>query len=177
MSTSFKSIAGRGLYLLLAVVLLLACVLVFRATFAGDTKRTYRERKTEKSFLYAGVVLAIASLGCFGLAFDKPKKWNKETEAIKPTGNKINTNPEVVATIENFTIEPLSEDSVYKCIKTSILYHGEQKDLTVYLADEVDYDKIFQAKTIRISGEFSDDVWSLAITKAKLNIGASTVIT
>ena len=177
MGTSFKSIAGRGGYLLLGVVLLFATIIMFKITFSGNTARTYSSRKTEKSFLYAGVVLAIATIGCFGLAFDKPKKWNKETEVIKPTGKKINSNPEVVAKIENFKIEPLMEGSVYQCIRTSLLYHGEQKDLTIYIADDADYIKIAQAKSINISGALSDDSWSLTINNARLTNGTSTIIT
>jgi len=177
MSTTIKSIAGRGLNFLLGVVFLLASVFVFMVTFAGDTKRTYSDRKTEKSLLYAGVILGICSLGSFSFAFTKKKKWKEENEAIKLTGNKINKNPEVSVKIENFKIEPLTANSDYKCIRTSIAYRGEQKDLTVYLANEADYDKIAHAKEINVSGEFRDEVWSLAINNAKLNIETSSIIT
>ena len=82
MRKSFKSIAARGLYLLLGIVLLLASGLVFKATFSGKTARSYQQRKTEKSFFYAGIVLAIASLGSFSLGLVKEEEGKKKRKLL-----------------------------------------------------------------------------------------------
>lgn len=177
MGNWFKFIAGRSLYLIVGIVLLLASFLVFKVTFSSSS-RSYSARRTEKSFLIAGAFLAIGGLGTILLAFDKKKEWNNEKEVIKLTGKKVNNNPEVKVEIEKFKIEPLFENSAYtsKCIKSNIVFKGEEKELTIYLADEGEYEKIANAKKIFVAGEFKDEFSILSIDNARIVYGSLTIV-
>lgn len=173
MKSLLKNISGRIAYAIGGIIIFLVACLFFAGTCERSSSSYYFERQTNKSLVKYGLVLAVIGIGLFYYAVSKRAKPSPD-DTLKLTGNKIDKKPEGLAELENFKIESWGSSGQYKRIKANVKYKGLQQELTVYFANEEDYDKISPTEKITVSGECDDLLPE--INNARIIRSGSTII-